>query len=87
MGKRAGRKLTREAKIANPQIFLKREIGKGIESGAPLKNIAYLISTKFHIQKQMALKMVMAEYDIIAKDWMDLDAQAQVESTRQAVNL
>ena len=71
MGKRAGRKVTREVKIANPQIFLKKEIGKGIESGMPLKNVAYLISTKFHIQKQMALKMVMAQFDDIAKDWMD----------------
>jgi len=76
MGKRAGRKLTRAVKITNPQIFLKKEIGKGIESGAPLKTVAYLIATKFHIQKQMALKMVMAEFDVVAKDWMDLDAQA-----------
>ena len=80
MGKRAGRKLTREAKMQfrhkdggqAPKV-VKREILKGIEAGEPLNHIADRIRTKFPIRKDKALKMVMTEFDVMAKDWIVIE--------------
>lgn len=72
MGKRAGRKLTRAIKIQRPDIIAKREILKGIEAGEPLNHIADRIGTHFPIGKDKALKMVMTEFDVVAKDWMNI---------------
>ena len=74
MGKRAGRRLTREFKIGNPLVVVKGEIHKGIEAGEALKHIADRIRMKCPIGKDRALRMVMAEFDVVAKDWMNLAA-------------
>ena len=76
MGRRAGRRLTRKDKIANPQIVVKRERLKGIEAGEPLQHIADRIRTKCPIGRDKALKIVTAEFDVVAKDWMDVEAQS-----------
>ena len=68
MGKRAGRKLTREAKIANPEIVCRKEIVKGIEAGESLYRIADRIKEKYPINKDQVLKMVMAEFDVVATE-------------------
>ena len=74
MGKRAGRRLTREIKIGNPLVVVKGEIRKGIEAGEPLKHIADRIRMKCPMGKDRAIRMVMAEFDVVAKDWMNLAA-------------
>jgi len=77
MGRRAGRRLTREFKIANPQVVVKREIVKGIEAGESPRHIADRIRMKCPIDKDRALRMVMAEFDVVDQDWKNLDADAQ----------
>lgn len=76
MGKRAGRKLTRELKIANPHLVARKEILREIEAGEPLRHIAERVSEKWPMTRSTALRLVTKEFDIVAKDWMDLDAQA-----------
>ena len=63
MGKRTGRKLTRKDKIADPRIVCRKEIVKGIEAGDSLYRIADRIKEKYPINKDKAMKMVMAEFD------------------------
>jgi len=74
MGKRAGRRLTREVKVGNPLVVVKGEILKGIEAGEPLKHIADRIRRRCPIGKDRALKMVLEEFDVVAKGWIDLAA-------------
>jgi len=73
MGKRQGRKLTREMKIAHPEIVAKKEILSGIEAGEPLKHIADRIRERYPVGRDRALRLVTAEFDAVSKDWMDLD--------------
>jgi hypothetical protein len=72
MGRRAGRRLTRELKIQHPGIAVKSEIGRAIEAGEPLSHIADRIRKRIPIGKDKALKMVTTEFDAVAKDWMTL---------------
>lgn len=85
MARRPVRKITRAYKIAHPEMLIKKEIGKRIESGAPLVDIAAHVSRKFHIQNQIALKMVMTEFDSISKDWMGIDEPSAKMTGRQAL--
>ena len=68
MGNRMGRKLTREFKMANPEVVCRKEIVKGIEAGESLYRVADKVKEKYPINKAKALKMVMAEFDAVATD-------------------
>ena len=88
MGKRVGRKLTREVKAQMRQDAINSVIGVGLKGGEPFQNIARYISMDFHIDKNKALSMVMAESKVMAKSWLDLDAQTHHTDGGQAgVNL
>jgi len=75
MARRAVRKITRKVKVARRQEAINSVILTGIEGGTPFRNIAKQISRDFYIDKDKALKIVMAEFKKIASKWLDLDKQ------------
>ena len=78
MGRREGRRLTREVKIAKPQLVARKDILEGIEAGEPLKHIADRVRVKYPMGRDKALRIVTAEFDVMAKGGLDLDAEIEV---------
>jgi len=65
------RKITRKVKVARRQEAINSMIRTGIEGGEHFRDIANQVSMDFHIEKDRALKMAMAEFKRTATQWMD----------------
>jgi hypothetical protein len=62
MGKRFGRKKTRELKEQAMREAIGNVIRTGLAGGEQFRHVANRISMDFHLDKDKAIKMVMEEY-------------------------
>lgn len=64
MGRRMGRKITRQLKKDKKEAAINSVIHTGLAGGETFRNIANQVGMDFDIDKNIALRMVMKEYRI-----------------------